>query len=128
MHQGHGEWQLKWGESGEHLEKLKKYVESDLDVRYKLQVEAINHDSKKSAKQKKAEIEEIEKYVPGIDDGTFFISFSDWRNIFDNLFMCIKFKEEWSGRRISDAWKPKIHSGVVKKGEASYTEFAQKNI
>lgn len=36
----------------------------------------------------------------GVDDGTFLINFKEWRNLFSNLFMCINFPDEWSGRRI----------------------------
>ena len=42
-------------------------------------------------------LREIEKFVPGKDDGTFFISYKDWRNIFDNLYICIKFDDKWHG-------------------------------
>ena len=30
--------------------------------------------------------------------------FKDWRTIFGNLFMAIKFSEKWSGWRIRDSW------------------------
>lgn len=42
-------------------------------------------------------IQEIEKFEVGKDDGTFLISYKDWRNIFDNLYICRKFDKNWCG-------------------------------
>lgn len=33
------------------------------------------------------------------NDGTFIMCFKDWRSIYDNLFSCVDFTDEWSGVR-----------------------------
>ena len=60
------------------------------------------------------QIQEVEKFEAGKDDGTFFISYSDWRNIFDNLFICVNFDSKWHGKTITSQWNKEFSNGVVK--------------
>ena len=73
-------------------------------------------------------IEKINKYIkeravhsnldpfdPEADDGTFLMCYKDWRTIYDNLFCCIKFPEEWSGIRFRDAWTEQNSGGTPMK-------------
>lgn len=53
--------------------------------------------------------------VLGADDGTFLMCFKDWRELFANLFMCIDFPNDWSGRRIQGEWTKDLSAGPPKK-------------
>ena len=48
--------------------------------------------------------EPIEPYEPNKEgeagDGTFLMCFKDWRKLFGNLFMCINFSDEYTGKRV----------------------------
>lgn len=41
--------------------------------------------------------------------------FKDWRSIFTNVFICIDFPKEWSGKRIIDKWDENFCGGVVSR-------------
>jgi len=41
---------------------------------------------------------EDEKFAPG-EDGTFLMCYSDWRDIYNNLFISVDFPDDWSGIR-----------------------------
>ena len=45
-----------------------------------------------------------EKFEPGVEDGTFLMSYSSWRDIYNNIFVCIDFPEEWNGIRFDYEW------------------------
>jgi len=76
---GYGEWKLKWSENPDYadkyLEKLFPQIEAYYDAEIKKAVDAGE--------------EPPEKYVKGIDDGVFLMSYKDWRNLFCNLFQCM---------------------------------------
>lgn len=58
----------------------------------------------------------------------FLMCYKDWRSIFCNLFVCIRWDpKEWIGYEIEDKWSKGFCSGSVKKGEPSITNFALKN-
>lgn len=50
--------------------------------------------------------------ILGENDGTFLMSFKDWREIFTNLFICIDFPNHYTGRRILGAWTEELSGGV----------------
>ena len=44
-------------------------------------------------------------------DGTFFMSWADWRKYFTVVFAAVDFPSEWSGQRVVGAWKEGISAG-----------------
>jgi len=86
---GYGEWMLKWSENPDHIDLLDKWMPW-LNAYYDKEIE----------EAKKNREEPPEKYVLNEDDGTFMMCFKDWRTVYCNLFMCVKFPEEWSGMRL----------------------------
>ena len=78
---GNGEWNGAWGADSEELEKygkeLEKYVKS-LPVDEQFELDA--------------------------DDGTFFMEYSEWKDIFSTLFLNVDFPDEWTGVRFKSAW------------------------
>lgn len=38
------------------------------------------------------------------NDGTFFMSFDDWRQRFTNLFVAVSFPDNWSGSLVTGRW------------------------
>lgn len=38
------------------------------------------------------------------NDGSFFISYEDWKDLFSTLFINLDFAEKWSGVRFDSQW------------------------
>lgn len=52
-----------------------------------------------------AKLGEDETFNPtDSSDGTFLMSYSDWKKYFTNLFACVDFPDEWSGVRFFGSW------------------------
>jgi hypothetical protein len=51
-----------------------------------------------------------EQFPLSSNDGTFFMHFSDWKEIFSTLFLNIDFPEDWTGVRFKSAWTS-VNSG-----------------
>ena len=66
----------------------------------------------------------IEKYIQTLppdeqfdidaDDGTFFMSYEDWRDNFSTLFLNNDFPEDWTGVRFKSAWTKSNSGGIPK--------------
>ena len=88
---GSKEWTGKWGDKSEELETkyrplLDKYVLSikDEDERFKL----------------------------GVEDGTFLINYASWREIYNNMYICVDFPPEWDGIRFKSEWTAQCSGGI----------------
>lgn len=91
---GQREWQGRWCDGSEELEKFSKRIE---EITSKLGDE-----------------EKFGKFDP--NDGTFFMNFKSWRNIFHNLYACVDFSEKWSGVRFAGEWNKENSGGVPLTG------------
>ena len=58
------------------------------------------------------EMPEDERFEIGADDGTFFMHYSDWKEIFSTLFLNIDFPEDWTGIRFKTAWTEENSGGL----------------
>jgi hypothetical protein len=58
------------------------------------------------------DLPEEEQFDPEDDDGTFFMSFDDWKDNFSTLFLNIDFPEDWSGIRFKSAWTAQNSGGL----------------
>ena len=45
-----------------------------------------------------------ERFHLDADDGTFFMEYSEWKDIFSTLFLNVDFPDEWTGVRFKSAW------------------------
>lgn len=87
---GQREWNGKWSDGSEEV---------------KIHIEKLQNELKK--------IGSDEDYDPNnSNDGSFLMSFKDWRNIYHNLYACVDFSENWWGVRFSDEWNPNNSGGV----------------
>jgi hypothetical protein len=59
-----------------------------------------------------------EKFDIDADDGTFFMSYEDWRDHFSTLFLNNDFPEDWTGVRFKSAWTKNNSGGIP----SSYTK------
>lgn len=86
---GKTEWNGAWSDTSEEIEVnrnlLQKYVDG---------------------------LEDDEKFQIGADDGTFFISYDDWANIFNKLYVTIDFPDNWVGIRFNDRWDQTCAGGL----------------
>lgn len=57
------------------------------------------------------------------NDGTFLMCYSDWRDLYSNLFACVDFPDHWSGVRFHSKWTLQ-NSGGVPNGPS--TKMAKK--
>ena len=54
-----------------------------------------------------------EKFNPNdSNDGTFLMCYSDWRSLYNNLFTCVDFPDNWSGVRFKSKWTIQNSGGV----------------
>jgi hypothetical protein len=40
-----------------------------------------------------------EQFHPGDNDGMFMINYQSWREIYNNMYICLDFPDEWTGIR-----------------------------
>lgn len=86
------EWNGKWSDDSEEIEKYQPLIE-----RY-------NED-----------LAEEDKYVLGENDGTFLMSYQDWRDLYNRVFVCIDFPPEWTGVRFESEWTKECSGGIPAK-------------
>ena len=80
---GRKEWNGKWSDDSVETKKNKERIENELNKRYKGTNEKINLSQ---------------------EDGTFLMCFSDFRNVFNKLFICKSFPSSYIGLRIFGKW------------------------
>ena len=68
-------------------------------------------DNSANFKKYRPQLEEYNKTLPvderikwDADDGSFFIGYEDWRDIFSTLFINLDFPDSWSGVRFDSEW------------------------
>ena len=88
---GRKEWNGKWSDDSVETKKNKERIEEKLNERYKGTHETINLSQ---------------------EDGTFLMCFSDFRNIFNKLFICKSFPPNYIGLRIFGQWTSKETGGL----------------
>ena len=89
---GRGEWLGKWSDDSEQTEKHEKKIESYI-----------------------AELEEDEKFDPLANDGTFFINYASWRDIYNRTFAANDFPDHWWAIRFSSEWTPECSGGLPRE-------------
>jgi len=91
---GNSEWNGAWSSNSEELVKygqiLEKYIKS---------------------------LPPDEQYDLDADDGTFLMSYEDWRDSFSSLFINNDFPEDWTGVRFKSAWTPQNSGGIPNKNQ-----------
>ena len=88
---GRKEWNGKWSDDSVEAKKNKERIEEKLNEKYKGTHEKINLSQ---------------------EDGTFLMCFSDFRNIFNKLFICKSFPSNYIGLRIFGQWTSKETGGL----------------
>ena len=76
------EWKGKWSDKSEELTKQKHLIDKYLA----------------------SIVDEDERFTPGVEDGTFLINFQNWRDVYNNMYICVDFPNSWSGVRFSSEW------------------------
>jgi calpain len=77
--------------------------------------------------KKRAENGEFEEFDPEANDGSFLMRYSDWRKVYNNLFCCVKFPKEWSGKRFYEEWTEETAFGCPNKSDPNSMENWAKN-
>ena len=88
---GRKEWNGKWSDDSVETKKNKEKIEEELNKKYKGTHEKINLSQ---------------------EDGTFLMCFSDFRNIFNKLFICKSFPPSFIGLRIFGQWTREETGGL----------------
>jgi len=78
---GNSEWLGAWNDKSPEVEKYRHKLEEYI-----------------------ASLAPDEQFKLGADDGTFLISFNDWKDNFSTLFINIDFPEDWTGVRFKSKW------------------------
>ena len=73
---GKTEWVGDWSDTSDEIEKYQEELNQYID-----------------------NLEKDEKFGLGDEDGTFLISYDDWSNIYNKLYVTIDFPQDWSGIR-----------------------------
>ena len=78
---GNTEWNGKWSDQSqeviEHRVELDKYIKT---------------------------LPDEDKFDIGLDDGTFMMNYQSWRDVFNNMFICLDFPTTWTALRIKSEW------------------------
>lgn len=101
---GNGEWLEKWSDNSpemeKHYDKIKEYVEKLED--------------------------QDEKFEPGENDGTFLMNYQSFRDLYNNMFICVDFPDEWSGIRYNAEWNATCSGGLFNPyNEQNFVKWAQ---
>ena len=88
---GNYEWNGKWCDNSEEVIKNKEKIEEILNIKYADTDEKIDFSK---------------------DDGTFLMRYSDFRKIFNNIFICQNFPPSFIGVRFYDEWTKKNSGGL----------------
>ncbi|CDW83096.1 cysteine protease family c02 [Stylonychia lemnae] len=86
---GEMEWKGKWSDHSEEIE-----VHKDLIQKYT------------------SELAIDEQFTPGEEDGTFLINFRSWRDLFNNMYICVDFPDDWTGIRFKGCWDETCSGGI----------------
>lgn len=86
---GNSEWNGAWGSGSEELQKYGKDLEQYINS-----------------------LPPDEQFPLEADDGTFFMEYSEWKDIFSTLFLNVDFPDEWTGVRFKSAWTASNSGGL----------------
>lgn len=101
---GKSEWKGKWSGNSEECKKYRVQLEE--------YVQSLPPD---------------EQFPLDADDGTFFIPYEEWKDIFSALFLNLDFPDEWTGVRFKSAWNKGNAGGLPCKYEKEELERYAKN-
>lgn len=97
---GKGEWKLKWSDESDeldtHWDKVQKYFRT---------------------------LPEDEQFKKG-EDGTFLMCYSDWRNLFNKVFISVNFPDHWNAIRYSSMFEIGCSGGLPGKSAQSKVDWA----
>ena len=100
---GHTEWNGKWCDDSEEVEKNKKRILKVLEEKYADTNEKIDFSK---------------------NDGTFLMRYSDFRKIFNNFLFCQNFPPNYIGVRFYDQWTEENAGGIPKTdNKQEYIDF-----
>ena len=74
---GNMEWKGKWSDKSLEMDKYGQILQD----------------------QYISKLEEEERFNPGEDDGTFLMNYQSWRDIFNNMYICLDFPKSWNAIR-----------------------------
>ena len=97
---GNSEWDGAWSTESEEMKKYKNLI---MDYIKTLPLD--------------------EQFRPEDDDGTFFMHYDDWKDVFTTLFINNDFPEFWTGVRFESAWTNSNAAGLP----TTYTRDALEN-
>ena len=84
------EWKGKWGDRSEEI-----HIHKDLIDKYLAGLQ-----------------EEDDKFIPGDEDGTFLMNYLNWREVYNNMYICLDFPDNWSAIRYKAAWDATCSGGI----------------
>ena len=100
---GRKEWNGKWSDDSVETKQNKERIEQKLNEKYKETNEKINLSQ---------------------EDGTFLMCFSDFRQIFNKLFICKNFPPNFIGLRIFGKWTPDESGGLPVNSKQEKTFYS----
>ena len=53
-----------------------------------------------------------EPFDPTAEDGTFLMSYDDFSSIYNNMYVCVDFPEQWNGIRYKGSWDTDSSGGI----------------
>jgi len=97
---GKGEWKNKWSDESEqldnHMDKLDAYFKT---------------------------LPPDEQFRKG-EDGTFLMCYSDWRSVYNKVFISVNFPDKWNAIRYSSMFEKDCSGGLPGKPEESKVDWA----
>lgn len=87
---GFGEWNGKWSDNSEEIDLLGELLHTQYIN--KLPVD--------------------ERFHPNTNDGTFLMNYQSWRDIYNNMYICVDFAKSWTAIRFDSRWEKTCSGGL----------------
>lgn len=87
---GEMEWNGKWSDTSDEVETYKQYIYDQFI----------------------SKLPPNENFEPGHNDGAFLMNYQSWREIFNNMYICLDFPKTWSAIRFRGAWDRTCSGGI----------------
>ncbi|KAH9111732.1 hypothetical protein LEN26_006865 [Aphanomyces euteiches] len=112
---GLGEWDGPWSDQSDEREKYDSEIQRVFKTMSRNSGANVFTSLQRQRKLRLVMEPQVEVTEVNNNDGTFFMTYDDWRTRYTHFFAGIDFADEWSGQRIDGKWDEVSNGGNVSK-------------